>query len=110
MLPKDKATVFHSTVAKLLFLAKRGRPDILLAVSFLTKRVKAPDEDDWKKLIWVLSYLRGTLDLSLTLTCTSIDTFTWYIDGSYATHEDMKGLNGAVLMLGENVVLTRSNK
>jgi hypothetical protein len=42
---------FHSTVAKLLFVAKRGRPDILLAVSFLTTRVQEPGMDDWKKLI-----------------------------------------------------------
>jgi hypothetical protein len=53
---KQKAVQFHSTVAKLLFLAKRGRPDILLAVSFLTTRVKKPDDDDWKKLVRVLGY------------------------------------------------------
>jgi hypothetical protein len=46
---KYQSSQFHSTVAKLLFLAKRGRPDILLAVSFLTTRVKSPDLDDWKK-------------------------------------------------------------
>ncbi len=48
VLSKNKAAIFHSVVAKLLFLAKRGRPDILLAVSFLTTRVQLPDEDDWK--------------------------------------------------------------
>jgi hypothetical protein len=110
LLSKSKAMIFHSTVAKLLFLSKRGRPDILLAVSFLTTRVKAPDEDDWKKLIRVLSYLKGTLEMSLTLTCTSMNALTWYIDGSHAIHEDMKGQNGAVLMLGDNVVLSRSSK
>ncbi len=34
MLSTDKAKQFHSTVAKLLFLAKRGRPDVLLACFF----------------------------------------------------------------------------
>ncbi len=110
VLNKDKAKVFHSIVAKLLFLAKRGRPDILLAVSFLTTRVQAPDEDDWKKLVRVLSYLKGTLDLVLTISCKHMDKLTWYIDGSYAIHEDMKGQSGAVLMVGDNVVLSRSNK
>ncbi len=43
LLSNEKASIFHSIIAKLLFLAKQGRPDILLAVSFLTTRVKKPD-------------------------------------------------------------------
>jgi hypothetical protein len=31
---KSKASLFHSTVAKLLFVAKRGRPDILRNLIF----------------------------------------------------------------------------
>ena len=31
---------FHSTVAKLLFMAKRARPDLLTVVSFLCTRVQ----------------------------------------------------------------------
>jgi hypothetical protein len=50
-LAQHRSTQFHATVAKLLFLAKRGRPDILLAISFLTTRVKAPDTDDWKNCL-----------------------------------------------------------
>jgi len=41
---------FHSTVAKLLWVAYRTRPDILTAIGFLTTRVQSPDTDDWKKL------------------------------------------------------------
>ncbi len=110
VLDYEQAKIFHSMVAKLLFLAKRGHPNILLAVSFLTTRVKAPDEDDWKKLIRVLSYLKGTIDMVLTISCQHMDKLKWYIDGSYATHEDMKGQNGAVLMIGDTVVISRSNK
>ena len=44
------AETYHHLVAKLLYLAKRSRPDVLLAVSFLCTRVQAPDVDDWKKL------------------------------------------------------------
>ena len=39
---------FHTFVAKNLFLCKRARPDIQTAVAFLTTRVKASDDDDWK--------------------------------------------------------------
>ncbi len=100
----NQAKMFHSTVAKLLFLAKRGRPDVLLAVSFLTTRVKSPDEDDWKKLLRVLSYLKHTNDLTLTITCKKLESLTWYIDGSYTTHDDMRGQNGATLMIGDTTV------
>jgi len=69
VLSKHRTGQFHSTVAKLLFLAKRGRPDILLAVSFLTTRVILPDMDNWKKLLRVLGYLKETIDYDLKITC-----------------------------------------
>ncbi len=37
---------FHRIVAKLLYLSKRARPDILLAVQYLTTRVKSPTITD----------------------------------------------------------------
>jgi hypothetical protein len=41
-----QAQAFHHTVALLLFLCKQTRRDIQMAISFLTTRVKRPDEDD----------------------------------------------------------------
>jgi hypothetical protein len=46
---------FHSIVAKLLYVAKRVRPDILTAISFLSRRVQVADMDGWKKLKRLLS-------------------------------------------------------
>ena len=40
----------HHFVAKLLYLAKQTRPDILLTVAFWCTRVKSLDQDDYKKL------------------------------------------------------------
>ena len=39
LLPDALREFFHSVVAKLLYLCKRTRPDILTEVSFLIKRV-----------------------------------------------------------------------
>ena len=61
-LPKVKADIFHRTVAKLLWASLRARPDILLAISFLTSRVQRPDKDDWEKLTRLVIYIQGTLD------------------------------------------------
>ena len=41
---------FHTHAAKILYLAKRVRPECLTAVAFLSTRVAAPDIDDLAKL------------------------------------------------------------
>ena len=46
VLPKEQAVNFHHTVAQLLFVSTRARPNISTAISFLSTRVKQPDEDD----------------------------------------------------------------
>jgi hypothetical protein len=46
-LDEERARAFHHSVAQLLFASSRARKDIQLAVSFLTTRVKEPDEDNW---------------------------------------------------------------
>ena len=56
LLPQEAQT-FHSFTAKLLYLSKRTRGDISLAVAFLCTRVKEPDRDDWNKLTRVIKYL-----------------------------------------------------
>jgi hypothetical protein len=59
----DMSCFIHHHTAKLLFLSKRARPDIQTTVAFLTTRVRAPDEDDYKKLGRCMKkYLRGSAD------------------------------------------------
>ena len=57
-LDKEKAKVFHSIVAMILYIVKWARPDAALANAFLTTRVREPDEDDWRKLEHLITYLR----------------------------------------------------
>jgi hypothetical protein len=76
-LSTELADLFHHYTAKLLFLCKRARPDIQLAVAFLTTRVKAPDTDDYKKLGRVMKYLRATKDMPLTLEADDTQIIKW---------------------------------
>ena len=48
----DEATadLFHRIVAQFLYVAKRTRPDLQVAVTFLCRQVKCPNVGDWKKL------------------------------------------------------------
>ena len=65
-LDKKMKQIFHTYVAKMLFVSKRGRPDIQVAIAFLSTRVTEPDTDDWKKLVRLMRYVNATLDLVLT--------------------------------------------
>ena len=49
---------FHTSVAKLLYLSKRSRPEILMAVGFLCTRVTKATTQDKLKLRRVLGYLK----------------------------------------------------
>ena len=108
MLNKEKADLFHHNVAKLLFLCKRARPDIQTAVAFLCKRVKGPDEDDYKKLARVMKYLRGTRTMSRTLQADCMNIMKWWVDASFAVHADMKSHTGGALSLGKGTVYATS--
>ena len=44
------AKSFHNITAKVIYVTKRARPAISLAIAFLTTRVKGPDIDDCHKL------------------------------------------------------------
>ena len=99
-LPEEKAIAFHHTTTQLLFLSSRARTDIQTAVSFLTTRVKKPDEDDWGKLKRALKYLNGTRKLKLTLAIESTSVIKCFIDVSHTTHWDCKGHGGAMMVVG----------
>jgi hypothetical protein len=100
---KNKA-VFHSVVAKLLYLGKRGRPDILLAVQFWCTRVQDPTEDDKLKLERVLGYLLMTKNKTRTFDRSNFDRVTTYIDASFGMHQDGKSQSGCLVMLGNTLV------
>jgi hypothetical protein len=79
-------------------------------VAFLTTRVKSPDEDDWKKLVRLIRYLRGTTDLPLILKADSSAIPKWWVDGSHGVHPNMRGHTGGGLSLGKGMPITMSIK
>jgi hypothetical protein len=106
---KDKIG-FHSLVAKLLYMAKRVRPDILLAISFLTTRVSCPTEQDLDKLTRVLFYLNDTRHLALTLEVDRELKVLAYIDASHGIHSNFKGHTGGIISIGRGAVHAKSSK
>jgi hypothetical protein len=109
LLEKERKEKFHSLVAKLLYMAKRARPDILAAVSFLTTRCQVSTEQDWNKLLRI-AYLFGTRELALSLAADNQFKINTYIDASFACHIDGKSHTGEVITLGKGAVFSRSSK
>jgi hypothetical protein len=100
LLHEEVRKQFHSCVAKLLYLARFIRPDILTAVIFLSSRVTVATHDDLNKLSRVLKYLSKTTDQKFTLRPDNIEDLTVYADASYGTHNNHKSHTGFLIKLG----------
>jgi hypothetical protein len=87
---------FHSAVAKLLYLGKRMRVDILIVVTFLTTRVQRPTLQDMHKLKRLFKYIYQTRDLTMALGIKGPNIqVRAYADVSYVIHEDKKSHSGS---------------
>jgi len=107
----DDPKKFHRTVAQLLYLCKRARPDIQLPVHYLCTRVKEPTVQDVKKLERVLGYLKGTIGRARIINKDgSIGKITSYIDAAFAAHPDGKGQSGGIIMMGSTVLEATTRK
>ena len=96
-LSKKKAEVYHTFVAKALYICKRGRLDIQPTVAVLCTRTKAPTKHDWKSLVQMMKYLSTTQELTRKIDVNqSIAVQNWMIDASFAVHPDFKSHTGAV--------------
>ena len=102
--------IFVHLVMQGLYLSQRGRLDIRTAIAFLCSRLHNPDEDDYKTLTQMIQYLRGMKDLIHTLQANDDGIVRWWIDASYAVHDDMKGHTGAALSLGKGGIYSGSWK
>ena len=55
---------------------------------------KRPWWNDWGKLKWVLKYLNRTQFSKLTLQPLTLDIVKWYVNASYAIHDNCQGHTG----------------
>ena len=99
---QQEAKWFHTHVAKILYLAKRVRPECLTAVAFLSTRVAAPDIDDLAKLRRLLGYIRLTRARGIVLRIGTTIAVKAYIDAAYGVHQDSgRSHTGCVVVLGD---------
>lgn len=102
---------FHTRVAKLLYLAKRTRPECLTAAAFLSTRVQACDVDDSAKLRRVLGYVHATAERGIRLRVSDPPVVRAYIDASYGVHTSTgRSHTGCMMTIGEGPVFAMSAK
>jgi hypothetical protein len=109
-LNETRSEIFHSIVAKQLYVSHRGRPDVQLPIAFLCTRVSKSTEQDWSKLKRVLEFLEGTLDDRITLGADDITVMQTWVDASYAVHSDMKSHTGGTVSFGRGSLMSKSSK
>jgi hypothetical protein len=109
-LKQDKAVEFHNLVANTLYSTKRVRPDTCTAIAFLTTRVRAPDKDNWNKLVHLMRYIRGTHTMPLILSANGSGILKWWVDASFMVHPNMHGHLGGGFSLGRGFPIVSSTK
>ena len=95
---------YREAIGSLLYLANATKPDISYAVNVLSRHQINPIENDWKMVIWVLRYLKGTTKLALTFKGNDqgIEVFS---DASYADCKKSLTTCGFVVRIfGDSIV------
>jgi len=103
----------RSDVAKLLYLAKRARPDILLPTIVISSRASKYNSDDKAKLDKIYKYLNMTKQLELNLSDRNVSnnlTLYAYVDAAHGNYDDGKGQSAYGFTLGSGLFLVKSRK
>ena len=58
----------------------------------------------------MMRYLHTTQDLTLTLKAEDLTVIKWWVDASYAVHDNMRSHTGATMTLGGGAVYSKSTK
>ena len=124
-LDKANHTKYRSIVMKLSYLAQQTRADIMYAVNVLAQYQEKPTENEWKALIKILRYLKGTWDYGLFYRKSGNKNFhAWtneeifpfsdkpegYADASFGSEENRKSRSGYLFFMSGAVVTWCSKK
>ena len=76
----------------------------------LCTRVKGPMEEDWKKLLRMLEYIKSWLNDVLILCADDLSIVWWYVDASFAVHPDFKSHTGVAMTYSARVPIAMFQK
>ena len=109
-LAEAKADIFRKFIAKLIWVMKRGRPDVEPTVAFLSTRVKEPDKDDWHKFKRLMCWIKKTKTDIRIIGADDLLNMIVMIDSAHAVHNDMRGHTGGITSFGTGIIDQKSSK
>lgn len=100
---------YSSAVGSLMYSMIGTRPDIAYGVGLVSRFMSAPGQDHWNAVKWLMRYIRGTTDMSLTFKKGDSFEVKGYCDSDYASDLDRRrSITGYVFQVGGNTVSWRS--
>lgn len=107
---EEKVIPFREAIGSLLYLANGTRPDITYAVNKLSRRQSCYTFDDWKQVLRIFAYLKGTSTLGLCYEGGS-NEIDVYVDASLGMNDDEgKSTTGYVIKVFNDVISWRTKK
>ena len=101
---------YHTLTVQCLYVSKRGRLDLQTSIALHCTRVRNPTQNDQKKLGRTIRYLENTRFLPLILSLNKHGIIEWWVDASFAIHDDTKSRTGLCMSLGEGTVYAVSTR
>ena len=111
-LSTGKAKLYHSVVAKLLWIAMRVRIDALMPIVYLASKVHCSTEHEFAKLLKVIGYLKKYPRMSLKIKGDELFTngvLNIWVDASHAVHKpSMRSHIGVFMSAGKGPIMLKS--
>jgi hypothetical protein len=100
---------YRMAIGQLLYLTTKTRPDIVVAVRFLSRKVASPTELHWAAVKRLLRYLSGTQDYGIHISPQS-DTLVDHADADWGDESDRKSVSSFVVTIGRVPISWGSRK
>ena len=109
-LDAEKARIFHSVAAKLLYVKKRKRPDKEPEVAYFITRVENSNVGDWKKMKLCITFLKQSKEDKRIIGCFNLKEFFTWVDASFAVYPNMRSHIGGAISMVYGMIHCRSSK
>ena len=93
-------------VAKILFVSCCSQTYLNMDTSFLTKRVKYPNLDYYKKLALCVRRIRAKMEINLMFKASKSSVMIWCIDAAYGVYPYMKSHSGGIFFWGRELFVS----
>ena len=88
--------------------ASRGRKDLQLVLSFLTKQPLYCKAQDYMKLRRLMNYINCTLELKATIGAENLYLMHHFVNAAHGVHMNFRGHTGGVSTFGQGAIIEES--